>query len=518
MERVMAVAEFARKDPTPIQKTKRLQLSSAEATGPAGDADAIRQAARQGMLTPTGALPYAEHVRKSFGSHDISQVQAHVGPAASASADAMGALAYATGNHVVFAGTPSLRTVAHEAAHVVQQRAGVQLIGGIGQVGDRYEQHADAVADRVVAGESAEALLGEMGGGRNTAQPATDSLIQGWFKIKGGNTYTDRADLDAAATKKRIDSSLLPNGTTAQDVVDKIGDWASDGANKGTHYWKDLIDAVIKAEFKKDMDLEEIMEPYTPTGVTSTLEDNEVWDWEGEFSQDFSDQFHTAYGQSTSDIRKQTMVLEHDETEAKGTTYGTGRFMSMTGKKVLGETRYEEFLPKLPKLTGLTKTEVAQAILDGLLDDDAFQATLSKLTSDGAEALTKTVRLMHNEILQRSSTNLISIVGATVRTIKDPSKDLGARYKAEGKFVPQGKDHKGIGGQQLSRMHHPGLQEDLLENLDSDLTKVWENNKKAWKSILGKFSSPDDLAGALSEKLIKVYIDNLQSAWSLTFK
>jgi hypothetical protein len=72
----------------------------------------------------------------------------------------MGAEAFATGNHVAFAGTPSLHTAAHEAAHVVQQRGGVQLKGGVGQVGDQYERHADAVADLVVRGESAEGLLG----------------------------------------------------------------------------------------------------------------------------------------------------------------------------------------------------------------------------------------------------------------------------------------------------------------------------------------------------------------------
>jgi hypothetical protein len=40
---------------------------------------------------------------------------------------------YATGNHVAFKGAPNLHTAAHEAAHVVQQRGGVQLKGGVGQ-------------------------------------------------------------------------------------------------------------------------------------------------------------------------------------------------------------------------------------------------------------------------------------------------------------------------------------------------------------------------------------------------
>ena len=60
---------------------------------------------------------------------------------------------------MAFASSPSLHTAAHEAAHVVQQRGGVQLKGSVGESGDAHEQHANAVADAVVQGKSAEALL-----------------------------------------------------------------------------------------------------------------------------------------------------------------------------------------------------------------------------------------------------------------------------------------------------------------------------------------------------------------------
>jgi hypothetical protein len=92
-------------------------------------------------------------------------VVAHTGSAAQAANQAIGAEAYATGNHVAFGATPSLHTAAHEAAHVVQQRAGVHLKGGVGEAGDPYERHADAVADRVVAGQSATDLLDQASGG-----------------------------------------------------------------------------------------------------------------------------------------------------------------------------------------------------------------------------------------------------------------------------------------------------------------------------------------------------------------
>jgi Domain of unknown function (DUF4157) len=69
------------------------------------------------------------------------------------------ARAYATGDQVAFAAQPDLHTAAHEAAHVMQQRGGVQLKGGLGLEGDEHEAHADAVADRVVRGEPAADLL-----------------------------------------------------------------------------------------------------------------------------------------------------------------------------------------------------------------------------------------------------------------------------------------------------------------------------------------------------------------------
>ncbi|PKN54036.1 MAG: hypothetical protein CVU56_28665, partial [Deltaproteobacteria bacterium HGW-Deltaproteobacteria-14] len=122
-----------------------------------------------------GRLPHLDRIQAAFGAHDVSGVQAHVGGAARAASEAIGAEAYATGSHVAFRGAPDLHTAAHEAAHIVQQRAGVSLSGGVGQVGDRYERHADAVADLVVQGKSAEALLGggAAGGGGEALQRIT---------------------------------------------------------------------------------------------------------------------------------------------------------------------------------------------------------------------------------------------------------------------------------------------------------------------------------------------------------
>jgi hypothetical protein len=121
--------------------------------------------AHAGVRDAAEPLPHAGAIQASFGRFDIGGVRVATGGAARDASAAIGAEAYATGDRIAFAGAPDLHLAAHEAAHVVQQRAGVQLSGGVGAAGDRYERHADQVADRVVRGESAEALLAEMAGG-----------------------------------------------------------------------------------------------------------------------------------------------------------------------------------------------------------------------------------------------------------------------------------------------------------------------------------------------------------------
>jgi hypothetical protein len=121
--------------------------------------------ARQGVRGAGAPLPFLDRIQAAFGRHDVTGVRAHSDGAAAEAARDLGARAYATGSDVAFARAPDLHTAAHEAAHVVQQRAGVALKGGRGETGDVYERHADAVADLVVAGRSAEALLDRHAGG-----------------------------------------------------------------------------------------------------------------------------------------------------------------------------------------------------------------------------------------------------------------------------------------------------------------------------------------------------------------
>ena len=159
----------------------------AQRKGPGGGGPGVLEAAASGVEGSGSPLPFLDVIQRSFGHHAVDGVQAFVGGQAKAASEAIGAEAYATGNSVAFRAAPTLHTAAHEAAHIVQQRAGVQLAGGVGQVGDRYERHADAVADRVVQGKSAADLLNQFAG-----QGSAHSAVQ-----KRDAGVDDAPELDA---------------------------------------------------------------------------------------------------------------------------------------------------------------------------------------------------------------------------------------------------------------------------------------------------------------------------------
>ncbi|HZJ66799.1 MAG TPA: DUF4157 domain-containing protein, partial [Kofleriaceae bacterium] len=158
-QRLHVIAErkiAAQKDKDPAGGGNGVQRKASGSAEPG----AVHAAAERGTAGASTALPHGDRIQQAFGAeHDVSGIKAHVGGDATAACEDMGASAFASGDHVAFAGAPDLHTAAHEAAHVVQQRAGVQLLGGVGQVGDEHERNADQVADAVVAGRSAEALL-----------------------------------------------------------------------------------------------------------------------------------------------------------------------------------------------------------------------------------------------------------------------------------------------------------------------------------------------------------------------
>jgi|GEM_PF-3443471 len=194
-----------------------------------GGTEDVHAAAAAGTRGSGGALPHQDKIQAAFGGHDVSGIKAHVGGAAATANQAMGAEAYASGNAVAFKSQPDLHTAAHEAAHIVQQRGGVSLSGGVGKAGDSHEQHADKVADAVVSGKSAEGLLDSYGGaGKSGAvqQKAVqhekkDPKVEATEMESQDRSQNDRAghaldrhgpDVSENALKRRLVTGYAPDG------------------------------------------------------------------------------------------------------------------------------------------------------------------------------------------------------------------------------------------------------------------------------------------------------------------
>jgi len=120
-----------------------------------------------GLRSPSRELDReARRVLESRLDHDFDRVRVHTEPLAAASAAALGAVAYTSGDHIVFAQdqyAPSTGTgltlIAHELVHVIQQggpSGGPERPVEIGERSDPMEHEADAVA-RSVADARAQA-------------------------------------------------------------------------------------------------------------------------------------------------------------------------------------------------------------------------------------------------------------------------------------------------------------------------------------------------------------------------
>lgn len=131
-----------------------------------GRAGAVKSTASQGVKGSAGSLPFLSQIQEAFGKHSVADVRAYTDDKAKDANAALGSHAYAKGDKIAFGeGGLNLHTVAHEATHIVQQRAGIKPPGGVGTPGDPLEQQADAVADEVVQGNSAESMLDRIAGG-----------------------------------------------------------------------------------------------------------------------------------------------------------------------------------------------------------------------------------------------------------------------------------------------------------------------------------------------------------------
>jgi hypothetical protein len=148
-----------------------------------------------------------------FG-HDFSQVRVHTDARAAESARAVNANAYTVGSNVVFGegryaprSVAGRRLVAHELAHVVQQR-GVEPDSDLGVVDDAYLEHQASAAAAASAGGAARVA----GSAARGVQRQAEELTQVW-RVGPIDALRARADARRAlADARRSGLPGLHNG------------------------------------------------------------------------------------------------------------------------------------------------------------------------------------------------------------------------------------------------------------------------------------------------------------------
>lgn len=248
-------------------------------------ADEMHRIARDGTAGSAGPLPHLDQIQRSFGpQHDLGGVKAHVGGRAAEASRHLGAEAYTIGEQVAFGATPDLHVAAHEAAHVIQQRVGVQLQEGIGRAGDKYEQHADQVASAVVAGRSAEGILGKFTGADNRQAGVQKQAVQFWGE--------EHADFTTRAVDRW--NSKHPKGTPMH-IVD-----------------------ILKARMIETSDDND----YTGRALTGTVSDLRIYD---DFITGAKKKRHKEYAEA-SPARKKKMyeAAQKSVCASEGPTHGEG--------------------------------------------------------------------------------------------------------------------------------------------------------------------------------------------------
>jgi hypothetical protein len=216
-------------------------------------------AAAHGVAAADDPLPHKDAIQRAFGRHDVGSIRTQTGGEAAEAANALGATAYAAGEQIAFAKTPDLHTAAHEAAHVVQQRRGLAP-GGLGAKDGSSEAAADRIADRVVAGVSAEDLLdgGERETGETTAAP-----IQAKTDDKPGKTQ-EHWDYVREYLPKILDAIELRLGRMPQPHARLK--WATDG---GKAIFKRIK---TRAEIKPEHAMKSLWELVAPADLWAIVD------------------------------------------------------------------------------------------------------------------------------------------------------------------------------------------------------------------------------------------------------
>ncbi len=164
-----------------------------------------------------------------FG-YDFSDVRIHTGAKAAASAEAVHAQAYTVGRNIVFGrngygtGATSRHLLAHELAHVVQQRGNRNAQAQtIGPENDSHEREAESVARHIEGGHAASVPAQSTGALSLQRTPAKKvSCAPGPLHLPGGGVIPDPVAVITAAengANRLLDQTIAELDATRRRIL-----------------------------------------------------------------------------------------------------------------------------------------------------------------------------------------------------------------------------------------------------------------------------------------------------------
>ncbi|WP_217994940.1 DUF4157 domain-containing protein [Methylogaea oryzae] len=216
-------------------------------------------------------------------AQDFSDVRVHTDGKAAESAQAVNALAYTVGKNVVFDSgqyapntAEGRRLMAHELAHVIQQRFTAPAVAPclrIGDANDPAEAEADRLAQRVVAGQAAS--VGWACGAylaRSEKEPATfdEKILQ---RLKAKPKGNDAASQDAWQQSLRALFKSVPENLR-NGLAKRLAPKSKDAL--GQYFRAQIADESLRAELLELLGLRTTVEAPSNPGPTAAAAKGKV--------------------------------------------------------------------------------------------------------------------------------------------------------------------------------------------------------------------------------------------------
>lgn len=314
---------------------------------------------------------------------------------------------------------------------------------------------------------------------RGMATPTVSGPVaQRKFTVPGSGGAKDEVFETAGTVMANTGfAALVKDDADKNDVINELDAMAADGADLGSRDragW--VAEARARIEARKPKSAYSLFSGYDALDKAklkkpTTDEFNML---ARRNSDDFSGLLETNFGFTTTDLRKDTMRMVGTADDSVYHVSGPGRFMRFKNSQ-LGDTVYDKFTPGLAAKTGLSEQELADLFLNNLFNKDAFDKKVKEkaLSSTALTAIKQNTALWDNEIINRSSNNLISLTQVLNNVKEGKGGSLNDSLKSSTLFYPKG-------GQSLSRSHWK--YDDVKKR--KRIEKIVEKNKSNMDSVI----------------------------------